>query len=96
MHHDIENLRQSLPERLTLSVYCDITGRSRSAAYIDLRKIPGLGIKVGPNTFIVRDVMLAELDKPPEPWVPLKDRQQPKAQRRTRTAKLASRKHAER
>jgi hypothetical protein len=76
---EIEELRKSLPEKLTLLAYCDIRNRSRSAAYRDLHMIPELGFKIGPHTFIDRDVMLAEMARPAVPWLPLKERQQHQA-----------------
>ena len=78
MHDDIEQLRRSLPELIPVRQYCEISHRSMTSAYGDLRRIPDLGIKVGAFTRIKRDVMLREMAKPAEPWVPVKDR--PRAQ----------------
>ena len=47
--------------------------RCQASAYKDLKGKPGLGVKVGGSTRIVRDFMLDEMARLPG-WVPQKDR----------------------
>jgi hypothetical protein len=58
MRNAIEKLRKALPELLTLRQYCDATGRCEASAYKDLRRKPGLSVKVGYYTRFAGDVML--------------------------------------
>ena len=69
----IKRLRETLPPLLTVQQYCRVLNRCQASAYGDLRNIPGLAVKVGGSTRIVRDVMLAEMERLPK-WIPQKDR----------------------
>jgi len=69
----IERLKEILPPLLTVQQYCRVMNRCQASAYSDLRNIPGLAVKVGGSTRIVRDVMLDEMARLPE-WIPQKDR----------------------
>jgi hypothetical protein len=78
MLSEIDKLRESLPELLTLEEYCALRERSRASAFNDMRRVAGLAVKIGPrgqHTRIKRDVALDEMAKAqtPQPWVPLKD-----------------------
>jgi hypothetical protein len=72
----IEKLREELPALLKLKQYCHVRNRCLASAYNDLRRVPGLGVKDGRSTRIVRDVMLDDMARMPE-WIPEKDRLQP-------------------
>jgi hypothetical protein len=76
MRSSIAKLRKTLPEFFTVLKYCEIKGCCKATAYNDLRRVPGLGVKIGWNTFIARDVMLAEMAKAerPQAWTPAKER----------------------
>src|SRR5215831_752950 len=76
MRPTISKLRKTLPALLTIEQYCELTGRCRASAFKDMRLISGLGVKLGAQTRIVRDVMLDEMarEQAPQPWIPLKDR----------------------
>jgi hypothetical protein len=50
----IEKLRRALPDLLTLQQYCEATNRSPASAYNDLRRKPGLGVKIGRHTLRTR------------------------------------------
>ena len=54
----IEKLRETLPPLLKLKQYCHVRNRCLASAYNDLKRVPGLGVKDGRSTRIVRDVML--------------------------------------
>jgi hypothetical protein len=69
----IERLRASLPFLLKIKEYCRIKNCCVATAYNDLKRVPGLAVKDGRNTRIVRDVMLDEMARLPL-WVPEKDR----------------------
>jgi hypothetical protein len=69
----IKRLREILPPLLTVQQYCRVMNRCQASAYSDLRNIPGLAVKVGGSTRIVRDVMLDAMARLPE-WIPQKDR----------------------
>jgi hypothetical protein len=71
----IERLRETLPPLLKIKQYCHVRNRSQASAYNDLHRIPGLGVKDGRSTRIVRDVMLDDMARMPE-WIPEKDRLQ--------------------
>jgi hypothetical protein len=73
MRDTIKNLRETLPPLLTVRQYCEVMNRCEASAYHDLHNKPGLGVKVGGSTRIVRDFMLDEMERLPE-WVPQKDR----------------------
>ena len=77
MHDTIKKLRATLPPLLTLRQYCAVRNCCEASAYRDLRAKPGLGVKVGYSTRIVRDVMLDEMARLPA-WTPLKDRKKPR------------------
>lgn len=57
--------------------YCDLRHRSPASAYTDLKKIPGLGVKIGRRTFFDRDIALAEKTSAemPRAWVPMRLRE---------------------
>jgi hypothetical protein len=76
MRPTIAKLRKTLPAFLTIEQYCELTGRCRASAFKDMRLISGLGVKLGAQTRIVRDVALDEMERAqaPLPWIPLKDR----------------------
>jgi hypothetical protein len=79
MFTELEKLRKSLPELLTIEEYCELRARSRPSAYNDMKRISGLAVKIGAYgqlTRIVRDVALEEMTKAetPQPWLPQKDR----------------------
>jgi hypothetical protein len=76
MRPTIAKLRKTLPQFLTIKQYCTLKDCCRASAYNDLRRIAGLGVKLGPNTFIVRDVALDEMARAEEPipWVPQEKR----------------------
>lgn len=65
------DLKTQLPALMTISEYCAVMQRGRAAAYKDLKQIPGLAVKLGKSTRILRDVMLAEMINL---WVPEEDR----------------------
>lgn len=69
----IERYRAELPDLLSIAEYCRVRKRCRSSAFNDLRRKPGLGVKVDGRTYVRRDVMLEHMAKP-EPWVPMEDR----------------------
>jgi hypothetical protein len=73
MRDTIKRLRKALPPLLTIQQYCRVMNRCQASAYNDLREKPGLGVKVGGSTRIVRDFMLAEMARLPG-WIPQKDR----------------------
>jgi hypothetical protein len=73
MRDTIKRLRETLPPLLTIQQYCRVMNRCQALAYRDLHNKPGLGVKVGGSTRIVRDFMLDEMARLPE-WVPQKDR----------------------
>jgi hypothetical protein len=73
MRGTIKKLRETLPPLLTIQQYCRVMNRCQASAYNDLREKPGLGVKVGGSTRIVRDFMLDEMARLPG-WVPQKDR----------------------
>ena len=75
MRDFIERLRETLPPLLKIKQYCDVKNCCQASAYNDLKRIPGLGVKVGRSTRIVRDVMLDDMARLPE-WIPEKDRLQ--------------------
>jgi hypothetical protein len=72
----IAKLKKTLPEFLTIPQYCTLKDCCRASAYNDLRRISGLGVKLGARTFIVRDVALDEMARAEEPipWVPQEER----------------------
>jgi hypothetical protein len=79
MFTELEKLRKSLPELLTIEEYCELRARSRPSAYNDIKRISGLAVKIGAygqHTRIVRDVALEEMARAetPQPWLPQKDR----------------------
>ena len=76
MRDFIEKLRETLPPLLKLKQYCHVRNRCLASAYNDLKRVPGLGVKDGRSTRIVRDVMLDDMARMPE-WIPEKDRLQP-------------------
>jgi hypothetical protein len=71
----IEKLRETLPPLLKLKQYCHVRNRCLASAYNDLKRVPGLGVKDGRSTRIVRDIMLDDMARMPE-WIPEKDRLQ--------------------
>jgi hypothetical protein len=74
----IERLRAELPSLMTVREYMQAKNCCEATAYNDLKRVPGLGVKLyGPTgpTRIVRDVWLDHLAR--SPWIPEKDR--PKA-----------------
>ena len=71
----IERLRETLPPLLKIKQYCQVKNCSQASAYNDLKRIRGLGVKVGRSTRIIRDVMLDYMARLPE-WIPEKDRLQ--------------------
>jgi hypothetical protein len=73
MINTIEKLRKILPPFLTVHQYRRVKNCSEATAYNDLRAKPGLGVKFGYSTRIVRDVMLDEMARSPA-WIPQKDR----------------------
>jgi hypothetical protein len=73
MRDTIKKLRGTLPPLLTIQQYCRVMNRCQASAYNDLRGKPGLGVKVGGSTRIVRDFMLDEMARLPG-WIPQKDR----------------------
>jgi len=73
MRDTIKKLRETLPPLLTIQQYCRVMNRCQASAYTDLREKPGLGVKVGGSTRIVRDFMLDEMTRLPA-WIPQKDR----------------------
>jgi len=73
MRDAIKKLRGTLPPLLTIQQYCRVMNRCQASAYNDLREKPGLGVKVGGSTRIVRDFMLDEMAGLPQ-WIPQKDR----------------------
>jgi hypothetical protein len=73
MRDTIKKLRRTLPPLLTIQQYCRVMNRCQASAYNDLREKPGLGVKVGGSTRIVRDFMLDEMARLPG-WIPQKDR----------------------
>lgn len=75
MRSPIAKLRKTLPEYLRCEEYCALRERSRASAFSDLRRVSGLGVKIGSSTFFVRDVALDEMarEQAPRPWVPQKD-----------------------
>ena len=75
MRDFIERLRETLPPLLKIKQYCHVKNCCQASAYNDLKRIPGLGVKVGRSTRIVRDVMLDDMARLPE-WIPEKDRLQ--------------------
>ena len=75
MRDFIERLRETLPPLLKIKQYCHVKNCCQASAYNDLKRIPGLGVKVGRSTRIVRDVMLDDMARMPE-WIPEKDRRQ--------------------
>jgi hypothetical protein len=76
MRPTIAKLRKTLPAFLTLEEYCALRNRCRASAFNDMRRVRGLGVKIGPHTRIVRDVALDEMARAqaPLPWLPQKDR----------------------
>jgi hypothetical protein len=75
MRDVIERLRETLQPFLTIKQYCHVKNCCQASAYNDLKRIPGLGVKVGRSTRIVRDVMLDDIARLPK-WIPEKDRRQ--------------------
>ena len=75
MRDFIERLRETLPPLLKIKQYCHVKNCCQASAYNDLKRIPGLGVKVGRSTRIVRDVMLDDMARLPA-WIPEKDRLQ--------------------
>jgi hypothetical protein len=73
MRDTIKKLSEILPPLLTVQQYCRVMNRCVASAYNDLREKPGLGVKVGGSTRIVRDFMLDEMARLPG-WIPQKDR----------------------
>jgi hypothetical protein len=72
----IERLRAELPSLMTVREYMQAKNCCEATAYNDLKRVPGLGVKLcGPAgpTRIVRDVWLDHLAN--SPWVPEKDRE---------------------
>jgi hypothetical protein len=76
MRPTIAKLRKTLPKFISVTKYCEIKGCCKSTAYNDMRRISGLGVKIGANTFINRDVALDEMARmeEPIPWVPQEER----------------------
>jgi hypothetical protein len=72
MDNAIRQLRETLPPLLTLAQYLDLTHRCLASAYNDLRNTPGLAVKVGGSTRILRDRVLDKMAH--SAWVPQKDR----------------------
>jgi hypothetical protein len=73
MRTTVEKLRKILPPLLTVRQYCAVKNCCEATAYNHLRTTPGLGVKDGYSTKIVRDVMLDQMAHMP-PWIPQKDR----------------------
>jgi hypothetical protein len=67
------DLKAQLPALMTIPEYCTVMRRGRASAYKDMKRIPGLAVKLGKSTRILRDVMLAEMANLPV-WTPEKDR----------------------
>jgi hypothetical protein len=76
MRPTIAKLRKTLPEFIPVTEYCEIKGCCRATAYNDMRRISGLGVKLGARTFIVCDVALDEMARAEEPipWAPQEER----------------------
>jgi hypothetical protein len=76
MRFEIAKLKKTLPKFLTVTEYCTLRQCCPASAYNDFRRVNGLAVKIGPNTFVVRDIALDELARAQEltPWVPQKDR----------------------
>ena len=68
-----EKLRKILPPLLTIRQYCAVKNCCQATCYNHLRDRPGLGIKDGHRTKILRDVMLDQMAHMPA-WIPQKDR----------------------
>jgi hypothetical protein len=101
MRPTIAKLRKTLPDFIPVTEYCKIKGCCRATAYHDMRHISGLGVKIGPNTFIVRDVALDEMARAEEPipWVPQEKRtstpEKPTEPRGTRRQRAMREQHGE-
>jgi len=74
MRDTIEKLRATLPPLLTIAQYCHTMNRCAASAYNDFKKHPGLAVKNGGSTRVVRDVMLDEVMAHLQMWVPERDR----------------------
>jgi hypothetical protein len=76
MRSSISKLKKTLPEFLSIIEYCHLTGFCKATVFNQMRRIPGLGVKLGWRTFIVRDIALAEMARAEEPqaWTPVKER----------------------
>jgi hypothetical protein len=76
MRPTIAKLQKTLPEFISITEYCEILGCCRATAYNHMRRVSGLGVKIGSRTFIVRDVALDEMARAgePHPWIPNKER----------------------
>jgi hypothetical protein len=72
MRSRIAKFQQTVPELLTVKEYCALKGCCVATAYKDLRRIPGLGVRVGWNTYIRRDIALPAITQAeePQPWAP--------------------------
>jgi hypothetical protein len=73
MDDTIRQLRATLPPLLKIPQYCHVMNRCMASAYSDLRTDPGLAVKVGGSTRILRDRMLDKMARLPK-WVPQRDR----------------------
>jgi hypothetical protein len=69
----IGNLRKIYPPLLTVAQYCRLRNCCPASAYNDFKKYPGLALKDGRATKVVRDVAF-ELLGNLRPWVPEKER----------------------
>jgi hypothetical protein len=85
----IESLRTIYPPLLSVAQYCQIRNCCPASAYNDFKKHPGLALKDGRNTRIVRDIAIDIIANLP-PWSPECDRgaegYRPYAKSRPRTA----------
>src|SRR5262249_45159929 len=73
MRDFIERLRATLPFLLKIKQYCHIKNCCQATAYNDLKRVPGLAVKVGRSTRIVRDAMLDDMARLAQ-GIPKKDR----------------------
>src|SRR5215472_11164797 len=65
MRETIRRLRATLPPLLKIQQYCRVMNRCTASAYSDLRAKPGLAVKVGGSTRVLRDRMLDEIARLP-------------------------------
>jgi hypothetical protein len=73
MRDIIEKLRETLPPLLTIEQYCHTRNCCQAAAYNDFKKHPGLAVKDGRSTRVVRNIALDLIANLPL-WVPERDR----------------------